>query len=75
VETGLVANTNLVPSTDRFALWSDVSNSEFGPSAITSACARSYSGLLWRYELGSLYVHRIVADASIFRRPSKRCGF
>jgi AraC-like DNA-binding protein len=71
---GLVANTTLVPSTERFELWSHVSNSEFGPSAITSAYARSFSGSLWRYELDSLCVHRIVVDASIFRRPSKRFG-
>ena len=71
---GLVANTTLMPSTERFELWSQVLNSEFGPSAIESARARSFSGLLWRYELGGLCVHRIVADASIYRRPSRRRG-
>jgi AraC-like DNA-binding protein len=71
---GLVANTTLVPSTERFELWSDVLNSEFGPSAVKSARARSFSGLLWRYELGSLCVHRVVGDASVYRRPFKRRG-
>jgi AraC-like DNA-binding protein len=73
-EMGLVANTTLVPSTERFELWSDVLNTEFGPSAVKSARARSFSGLLWRYELGSLCVHRVVGDASIYRRPFKRRG-
>jgi AraC-like DNA-binding protein len=66
---GLVANTTLMPSIERFDLWSHVLNSEFGPSGVKSARARSFSGLLWRYELGDLCVHRIIADASIYRRP------
>jgi AraC-like DNA-binding protein len=71
-EMGLVANTTRMPSTDRFEVWSDVLNSEFGPSVVESGRARSFSGLLWRYELGSVWVHRVIADASIYRRPSKR---
>jgi AraC-like DNA-binding protein len=70
----LVGNTALAPSTDRFELWSEVLNSEFGPSSIESARARSFSGLLWRYELGGLSVHRVLADASIYRRPSRHRG-
>ena len=69
---GLIANTTRMPSTDRFEVWSNVLNSEFGPSAIASARARSFSGLLWRYEVASLRVHRVIADASIYRRPAKR---
>jgi AraC-like DNA-binding protein len=71
---GLVANTTRVQSTERFELWSHTLDTEFGPSAVQSASAHSFSGLLWRYELGGVSVHRVVADASVYRRPSKRLG-
>jgi AraC-like DNA-binding protein len=69
---GLIANTTRISTGDRFEVWSNVLNSEFGPSAIESARARSFSGFLWRYELASVFVHRVIADASIYRRPSRR---
>jgi AraC-like DNA-binding protein len=63
-----VVDTSLLACTEQFDSWSHAHQGQFPTVGLAPMCSDAFLGRMWRYDIGPVSIHRLVADASTVRR-------